>query len=64
MTETTTRPEIFDRIGVLGDPTRVRLLHLLERRELMVSELCAITQLPQSTVSRHLRSLADGGWVS
>lgn len=64
MTETTTRPEIFDRIGVLGDPTRVRLLHLLERRELTVSELCAVTQLPQSTVSRHLRSLADGGWVS
>ncbi len=64
MTETTTRPEIFDRIGVLGDPTRARLLHLLERRELTVSELCAVTQLPQSTVSRHLRSLADGGWVS
>jgi ArsR family transcriptional regulator len=64
MNEAATRPEIFDRIGVLGDPTRVRLLHLLERRELTVSELCAVTQLPQSTVSRHLRSLADGGWVS
>ena len=64
MPETITRAEIFDRIGVLGDPTRVRLLFLLERRELTVSELCAITQLPQSTVSRHLRPLADGGWVS
>jgi ArsR family transcriptional regulator len=64
VTETTARAEIFDRIGVLGDPTRVRLLLLLERRELTVSELCSVTQLPQSTVSRHLRPLADGGWVS
>jgi ArsR family transcriptional regulator len=28
-----------------------------------VSELCAILQLPQSTVSRHLKTLADAGWV-
>jgi ArsR family transcriptional regulator len=60
---TTTRPEIFDRIGTLGDPTRARLLLLLQGRELSVSELCAITQAPQSTVSRHLKALADGGWV-
>ena len=64
MTEAVTRAEIFDRIGVLGDPTRVRLLLVLERRELTVSELCSITQLPQSTVSRHLRSLTDGGWLA
>jgi ArsR family transcriptional regulator len=64
MTTTTTHGEIFDRIGVLGDPTRARLLLLLERRELTVSELCAVTQLPQSTVSRHLRALVDGGWLA
>jgi len=29
-----------------------------------VSELCGIMQLPQSTVSRHLKALADSGWVS
>jgi ArsR family transcriptional regulator len=29
-----------------------------------VSELCGIVQLPQSTVSRHLKALADGGWVA
>jgi ArsR family transcriptional regulator len=29
-----------------------------------VSELCAILQLPQSTVSRHLKTLADADWVS
>jgi ArsR family transcriptional regulator len=47
----------------LADPTRVRLLRLVERHELTVVELCAVLQLPQSTVSRHLKVLADDGWV-
>lgn len=54
---------IFDRLQVLADPTRTRLLALLDRHELTVSELCAVTQLPQSTVSRHLKVLGDGAWV-
>ena len=47
-------------------PTRsgCRMLLLLERHELTVSELCAVLQLPQSTVSRHLKALADDGWVA
>ena len=48
---------------VLADPTRLRLLRLLERHELGVAELCHILQLPQSTVSRHLKVLADQGWI-
>lgn len=55
---------IFDDLTVLGDATRSRMLLALERHELTVSELCAIMQLPQSTVSRHLKMLADGDWVS
>jgi ArsR family transcriptional regulator len=47
----------------LADPTRLRLLRLLERHELGVAELCDIVQLPQSTVSRHLKVLADQKWV-
>ena len=47
----------------LADPTRLRLLRLLERHELGVVELCDILQSPQSTVSRHLKVLADHGWV-
>lgn len=47
----------------LADPTRLRLLRLLERHELGVAELCEVLQLPQSTVSRHLKVLADQGWV-
>jgi ArsR family transcriptional regulator len=48
---------------VLADPTRLRILRLLERHELGVAELCDVLQLPQSTVSRHLKILADQGWV-
>jgi ArsR family transcriptional regulator len=54
---------VFDRLTALADPIRARLLLVLERHELTVSELCAALQLPQSTVSRHLRALADAGWV-
>ena len=57
-------PTIFDRLTALSDPTRSRLLALLDRHELTVTELCAVTQLPQSTVSRHLKLLGDGGWVT
>ncbi len=55
---------LLDRVGVIADATRSRLLLLLDPQELTVSELCAITQLPQSTVSRHLKVLSDAGWVS
>lgn len=55
---------IFDDLTALADATRSRMLLLLERNELTVSELCAILQLPQSTVSRHLKTLADANWVS
>jgi ubiquinone/menaquinone biosynthesis C-methylase UbiE len=54
---------IFDDLTTLSDATRSRMLLLLERHELTVSELCTVLQLPQSTVSRHLKTLADAGWV-
>ena len=54
---------IFDDLTTLADATRSRMLLLLERHELTVSELCTVLQLPQSTVSRHLKMLADSGWV-
>jgi ArsR family transcriptional regulator len=57
-------PAILDHLASLTDATRIRLLLLLDRHELTVSELCTITQLPQSTVSRHLKALLDGGWVA
>ncbi len=59
------RPEdLLGHLGALADPTRLRLLHLLERQELGVAELCEVLRLPQSTVSRHLKVLSDQGWVA
>jgi ubiquinone/menaquinone biosynthesis C-methylase UbiE/DNA-binding transcriptional ArsR family regulator len=43
--------------------TRLRLLRLLEREELSVREMASIMQLPQSTVSRHLKVLLEGNWI-
>lgn len=56
-------PNVLDQLSILADPTRSRVLLLLERHELTVGELCTILQLPQSTVSRHLKLLADDGWL-
>ena len=50
-------------MAALADPIRCRILLPLERHELTVNEICSVLQLPQSTVSRHLKTLADDGWV-
>src|SRR5919197_3223397 len=57
-------PAILDHLTALADATRSRILLLLDRHELTVSELCTIMQLPQSTVSRHLKALVDSGWIT
>ncbi len=56
-------PRIFEHMAALADAVRCRLLLVLQGQELTVSDLCAVLQLPQSTVSRHLKTLADGGWI-
>jgi SAM-dependent methyltransferase len=55
---------ILDHISTLADATRCRMLLLLEKHELTVGELCAVLQMPQSSVSRHLKTLADDEWVA
>ena len=57
-------PAILAWMSALADPTRARLLRLVEQHELTVADLCAVLQLPQSTVSRHLKVLFDEGWVA
>ncbi|MEM7586990.1 MAG: metalloregulator ArsR/SmtB family transcription factor [Acidobacteriota bacterium] len=57
------KPSILDHAAVLSDATRCRILQVLDRQELTVSELVATLQLPQSTASRHLKVLSDGGWL-
>ncbi|MEP6495490.1 MAG: metalloregulator ArsR/SmtB family transcription factor [bacterium] len=54
---------VLDRLSILAEPTRSRILLLLDRNELTVGELCSVLQLPQSTVSRHLKLLVDDSWL-
>ncbi|PCI06995.1 ArsR family transcriptional regulator [bacterium] len=50
-------------LSQLGDVVRLRMLRVLEQQELAVGELVRVLQIPQSSGSRHLRVLADGGWL-
>jgi ArsR family transcriptional regulator len=56
--------EILEHMSALSDPTRCRMLLMLEKHELTVSELCSVLQMPQSSVSRHLKTLADDNWIT
>jgi len=53
----------LDSLNAIGDATRLRILSALEREELGVGEIARIVQLPQSTVSRHLKALHDAEWL-
>jgi ArsR family transcriptional regulator len=55
--------QVLDALAALADPIRGRIVLALERHELAVGELATALQLPQSTVSRHLKTLVDAGWV-
>lgn len=59
----TTLEDTIESLRLFADPTRVRLVSLLEGNELSVAEITQITQLPQSRVSTHLGKLRDGGIV-
>jgi len=50
-------------LRALSDPTRLRIVALLERDELSVNELQEITRLGQSRISTHLGLLSDCGLV-
>lgn len=50
-------------LRLLSDPTRVRLLSLLQREELTVAEMSTVLQLAQPRVSTHLAKLKEAGLV-
>lgn len=50
-------------LRALSDPTRLRIVALVERDELSVNELQEITRLGQSRISTHLGLLQDSGLV-
>lgn len=58
------QPEyLFRLMESLADASRLRMLRLLERHELGVAQLAEILQMPQSTISRHLKVLSDQNWL-
>src|SRR6516162_2086517 len=50
-------------LRALSDPTRLRIIALLEKEELSVNELQEITRMGQSRISTHLGLLQDSGLV-
>jgi ubiquinone/menaquinone biosynthesis C-methylase UbiE/DNA-binding transcriptional ArsR family regulator len=52
---------ILKSLRALSDPTRLRIMALLERHELSVNELQEITRLGQSRISTHLGLLQESG---
>ena len=49
--------ELASLLKLFGDPTRVRLLHALELRELCVCDLAALLGVTKSAVSHQLKML-------
>lgn len=48
----------------LSDPSRVRIVKLLQQKELCVCELQELLGRAQSTVSKHLKVLDEAGLIS
>jgi len=55
--------DVVEKFKALGDPTRLRLLALLEEQELTVGSLVEILDMAQSGISRHLKVLHDAGLI-
>lgn len=55
--------ELVKAFKALSDETRIRLLKLLQQRELCVCELMQALDMTQSRVSRNLGILKDAGFV-
>jgi ArsR family transcriptional regulator, arsenate/arsenite/antimonite-responsive transcriptional repressor len=47
----------------LSDPSRVKILKMLQHKSMCVCEIQAAIQLAQPTVSKHLKTLEDAGLV-
>ena len=59
----TSLEQIVDGLRAAGEPTRLRILALLARAELTVTELTSVLKQSQPRVSRHLKLLTDAGLI-
>jgi ArsR family transcriptional regulator len=48
-------------LRALADPTRLKIMLMLEGRRRTVNEIVEFFELSQPTISRHLQTLADAG---
>jgi ArsR family transcriptional regulator len=55
--------EILDIFKALADEGRLRILRSIDQSELSVAELVQALEMPQSTVSRHLKPMREAGLV-
>lgn len=55
--------DLLKPLKALGDESRVKMLWILEGRELCSCEIQEVVGLAQSTVSRHLQLLEEAGFV-
>lgn len=55
---------VADRLRTMGNPLRLRMLHLLEDGELTVTEIVNKVQTTQANVSKHLTMLRAAGLVT
>ena len=55
--------DLSEWLRLLGDPSRLRLMHLLSHEPLTVSELQQLLGSSQSSMSGHLAKLRQAGFV-
>ena len=55
--------ELVKVMKALADPGRIKIVKMLEARELCVCEIHAALDLAQPTISKHLRILEEAGLV-
>ena len=59
-----TNERLADMAKALGHPARVSILRILATRACVCGEIVDELPLAQSTVSQHLRTLKDAGWIT
>ena len=59
--------EVFEvkseQFKAISDPTRLKMLYLLQEGELCVCEIIMALEKPQSTISHHLNVLKSAGFI-
>lgn len=56
--------ELIQFLKMLADDSRLRIIHLLEQREMSVTDICTVLDMSQSAVSKHLVKLRLLGVVT